>query len=256
MGIRYILYDPNADSGNCKNEAQKLQDRYGDAVMINIDRINSYEVFFRGLEPDADVIVCGEDCTLNHFVNHTRELEIKNKLYYVPAGGASDFLRTLDPQKGAQRDLEINAYIQELPVVTADGKKALFLGKAGCGADGDVRITGGMARFFQIHSRNASVAVDGKSYIYKKVWSAFVVNGSCGQDHMLSLVLLHGMGKIRAIRMISSALRGKYPKYKKQVSILEGKEMKVEFDRPAAFQIDGEPIRNVISYEAKAAACK
>ena len=40
--------------------------------------------------------------------------------------------------------------------------------------------------------------------------------------------------------------------YKKLIEIVEGHHIIVEFDRPTAFQIDGETISGVLKYEVKA----
>jgi hypothetical protein len=40
-------------------------------------------------------------------------------------------------------------------------------------------------------------------------------------------------------------------KFKKVFEIIEGMEIKVEFDRPCALQIDGETVKDVSVYEAK-----
>ena len=91
----YILYNPNANNGRGKEDAEVLQVCYPDAVMIDMTHITRYPVFFEGLEKDDAVIICGGDGTLNRFVNDTNGIEIRNELYYFACGTGNDFARDL-----------------------------------------------------------------------------------------------------------------------------------------------------------------
>lgn len=66
-------------------------------------------------------------------------------------------------------------------------------------------------------------------------------------------MIFHDSGKLKTLMLFPSIFSGKHVKYKKQVEILTGKEITVEFDRPAALQIDGETVLDVSCYTAKAA---
>jgi len=108
--------------------------------------------------------------------------------------------------------------------------------------------------------------VDGKEYTYKKVWIAPTMHGRCygggmiptpQQDRSsgeLSLMLFHGAGRLRTLCAFPGIFKGTHIQHKKMVTILTGKEIRVEFDCPTPLQIDGETILDVTCYKAKAFA--
>ena len=71
-------------------------------------------------------------------------------------------------------------------------------------------------------------------------------------NQTLSLVLMHGAGRIKTLILFPSIFKGKHIKNKKQVTVLTGKNITVEFDRPTPLQIDGETVKNVTSYTVAA----
>ena len=68
----------------------------------------------------------------------------------------------------------------------------------------------------------------------------------------LSVMIFHNSGKLKTLMLFPSIFSGKHVKHKNQVEILTGKEITVEFDRPAALQIDGETVLGISSYTARA----
>ncbi len=288
MNMKYILYNPNAGDGQTKKAVDALQASYENTVLINMDRMSSYKTFFNGLEKDADIILCGGDGTLNHFANATKDITIENSIYYFPLGIGNDFARDLGYEKYAAPDFCVNEYLTELPSVTVNGETRLFLNNVGFGIDGYCTEVGdklreqnrknetnrpidyteiaikGLLRYFK--PRNAVVTVDGKKYTYNKVWLAPCMNGryyGCGMmaapkqnrrgtEHKVSLVVFHGADKLRALMIFPSIFKGEHVKYAKQVSIFEGHDITVEFDRPTPLQIDGGTILGVTSYSVHA----
>ena len=287
MADTYILYNPHAAYGECKNDAEALQVLYPDAVMIDMTRITRYPVFFEGLEVDDEIILCGGDGTLNRFVNDTKNIEIKNKLCYFACGTGNDFTRDIGHSSYDDPKFPINRYLANLPSVTINGKSTLFLNNVGFGIDGYCCEEGDTFReknkerknhkpvnytaiaikglLFHFKPRNAVVSVDGKQYTYKQVWLAPTMNGRyygggmiptpdqdrLRQDRKVSLMVFHGTGKLRTLMIFPSIFKGEHIRYKKFVTILDGHDIRVEFDRPAPLQIDGETITNVSSYEVK-----
>lgn len=284
MASKYIIYNPYADGGEGKKDAEALQITYENAVIINICRISNYKAFFKGMESDDEVILCGGDGTLSRFANAVKNIEIKCQLYYFPCGTGNDFARDLGYEKHADPVFPINQYLKELPSVTVNGNTRLFLNNVGFGIDGYCTEVGDKLREKNkknktntpinytniaikglLHSftpRNATVNVDGTKYTFKRVWLAPTMNGRyygggmmaapsqdrSSTDHKVSIMVFHGIGKLRALMIFPSIFKGKHIKYAKNVSIIEGNEIKVKFDRPTPLQIDGETIRNVKSY--------
>jgi len=62
---------------------------------------------------------------------------------------------------------------------------------------------------------------------------------------------MHGKGKIATLLAFPSIFKGEHINKKKMVSVFEGYNITVSFDRPTALQIDGETIKNVTEYSVK-----
>ena len=112
---------------------------------------------------------------------------------------------------------------------------------------------------FYYKPKNVTVTVDGVSHNYKKVWLTPMMNGrffgggmmpTPNQDRLnpertMSVMVFHGCSKFRVLAIFPSIFKGEHVKNKKQVEILVGREIVVEYDKPAPAQIDGETVPNV-----------
>lgn len=289
MYQKYILYNPKAGNGTCKEAAGMLEALYNNAVYHDITKIEDYAEFFRTLDESDDVILCGGDGTLNRFANGTKDLTISNSIYYFASGIGNDFARDLDLPKNAAPNFRINDYLRCLPSVSVHGQKYRFLNNVGFGMDGYCSEEGDRLReeykrkdrkkavnytmvaikglLVHFKPRNAIITVDGVSHRFKKVWLAPTMHGryygggmmaAPGQDRVgagktLSVMAMHGAGRLKTLLMFPSISKGKHVRYKKHVTVLTGHEITVEFDRPTPLQIDGETIVGVRAYQAKSA---
>ncbi len=121
---------------------------------------------------------------------------------------------------------------------------------------------------FDYKPTGATVTVDGKEYRYEKVWIAPAMNGrrygggmiptpaqkrtvSSGEEKKLSLMVFHDSSKLKTLMIFPSIFKGEHVKNEKYVTVLEGKEIRVEFDEARTLQIDGETVIGVKYYEAK-----
>ncbi len=108
---------------------------------------------------------------------------------------------------------------------------------------------------------HATVEVDGKEYSFKKVWLAPIMYGRFygggmmpapeqhrGRDK-LSVTVIGGLGRLRTLLLFPSIFTGKHTKLP-NVSVFSGDKITVTFNRPTTIQIDGEMIKNVITYTA------
>ena len=130
-----------------------------------------------------------------------------------------------------------------------------------------IAITGLLFKFKPV---NATVTVDGIKKEFKKVWIAPTMFGRhygggmiptpdqnrSAEDGSLSLMVFHGSSKIRTLMIFPSIFKGEHVKHTKYVTVMTGKDITVEFDRPTPLQIDGETISGVTKYSAKATADK
>lgn len=290
MNQKYILYNPKAGNGASKADAEILELLYENTVYLDITQIECYPDFFSTLDSSDEVILCGGDGTLNRFANDVKDIVITTPIYYFATGTGNDFVRDLGLPGFADPDFCINGYLQELPTVTVNGQERCFLNNVGYGIDGYCSEVGDRLRekqestgkqikinytriaikglLFHYKPTNAVVTVDGVSRTYKNVWLVPTMHGRyygggmmpapeqdrMSRDKTLSVMVLHGAGKLKTLLMFPSIFKGEHVRYKKHVDILTGHEIRVEFDRPVPLQIDGETILNVRSYTAQSAA--
>lgn len=191
-------------------------------------------------------------------------------------------MRDLGKEQGCE-PVRINEYVRNLPIVTVNGKSSRFINAIGYGIDGYCCETGDELReksdkpinytsiavkglLFHFRPANAVINVDGREYSYKKVWLAPTMNGrfygggmmtAPQQDRnnpegKLSVVVMHGSGKLKTLMVFPSIFKGEHISHTEMVEVLTGKEITVRFDSPAALQIDGETVKNVIEYSVKA----
>lgn len=280
MKKKYVLYNPVAGNGKGKEGAEELKTRFDEQSLVYVDvtTVNDYAEFFAGLSEEDEVIVCGGDGTLNRFVNQTAGVAINNKLYYYACGSGNDFLRDMkDPN---EKLVELNEFIENLPVANVNGKEYRFLNNVGFGIDGyccemgdklrgqsdkPVNYTGIAIKGLLFHYKptNATVIMDGKEYFFKKVWLAPTMNGrfygggmmaTPDQDRTgdtLSVMLFHGSGRLKTLMIFPSIFKGEHVKKVKNVTVLTGKEITVKFDGPRAVQVDGETVLGITEYTAK-----
>ena len=282
--MTYALYNPHSGNGKGEEYAKELRALLGEAPLTFVDLTTlDYPSFFGGLEVQDRVILCGGDGTLNRFATDTQGIDYGREIEYYAAGTGNDFLHDLGGKRG-DAPVKITQYLKELPSVTVNGKESLFLNGVGYGIDGYCCEIGDELRkksdkpvnyagiaikglLFHFKPRNATVTVDGKSYSFKKVWIAPVMHGRFygggmmmapdqqrnNADGTLSLVMFHGTGKLRTLMIFPSIFKGEHVKHKKAITVLEGKEFEVAFDRPTPLQIDGETVLGVEKYSVKSA---
>lgn len=279
------LYNPFAGNGQGETEAKRLTELYPDASIrfIRMTEIQSYADVFSSLAEGEKIILCGGDGTLNRFINDTADLTLPSGILYYGVGSGNDFLHDLGKKKGAV-PFCIDEYIKDLPIVTVKGKQYRFLNGIGYGIDGYCCEEGDRLRavsdkpinytsiaikglLFRYRPTDAEITVDGVTKTYKKAWLAPAMNGQFygggmmptpGQnrlnpDRTLSVLVMHGAGKLRTLAMFPSIFKGEHTKYTRAVEIRSGHTIEVKFDRPVALQIDGETILNVTEYTAAAA---
>ena len=286
MSKKYVLYNPHAGNGKCKAEVEALCAKYENSVCCDVTEIENMTEFFAALEANDEVVVCGGDGTLNHFVNDVKDVEIKNDIFYYAIGSGNDFGRDLGKERAAEPDYKINEYVTDLPSVTVNGETRKFINGVGYGIDGYCCEVGDALRakneaentdkpinytalaikglLFKYKPTNATVTVDGVKHMYKKVWIAPTMNGRyygggmmpapnqqrLGEDKNLTVMIFHGTSKLKTLMIFPSLFKGEHVKHTEAVELLIGKEITVEFDRPAPLQIDGETVLGVTAYTA------
>lgn len=285
MSDEYILFNPHAGdrTGDLETTLAGLS-KTGSPQLVDMTKIKDYRAFLAGLAPEDTLILCGGDGTLNRFVNDTEGLTLPENILYYPSGTGNDFAHELGYEKGCD-PFPVADYLKDLPRVTVKDRTYRFLNGVGYGIDGycceqgdrikatskkkvnytAIAIKGLLYAFKPV---NARVVVDGVARTYKKVWIAPTMHGQyygggmratpnqnrMGKDGTLSLMLIHGSGKLKTLMVFPSIFKGEHVKHTHMVEVITGHEITVEFDRPTPLQIDGETILNVSSYRARSSA--
>ena len=275
--MKYYLYNPLANNGVKPEFIKEAENASGVEVRELIDI--SYPEFLNELQEGDEVVLVGGDGTVNYFVNAIEGYQLKNNVYIRAAGTGNDFLHDL----GAEADKEVllNPYVTNLPVVHVKELSKRFINGVGYGIDGyccemgdkqkatsdkpvnytSIAIKGLLFHFKPV---NAKVTVDGETYTYEKVWLAPTMKGrfygggmmiAPAQDRKgdtVSVVIYQTGSKLKALINFPKIFKGEHIKKEKIVHIHTGKEIQVEFDRPCALQIDGETVLDVTEYTVRA----
>ena len=274
----YILYNPKAGKGTGEVETKKL-----DAVMNqynlvyqDITKIESYADFVANMEKVSIILVSGGDGTLSRFATDINGLTIENPIYYYATGSGNDFLKDLGYVKG-EKPFPINEYIENLPIINVEDREHAFINGVGGGLDAYACVEGNKAHLkgkkgnyvlsaikgilYDYKPTNATVLVDGKEYAFKNVWFASAMRGryfgggimlAPNQDRTkdsLSIVIVHKVSRPRLLTVIPGAFEGKHVKYTQFVTIIQGNDVKVTFDRPVALQVDGETLPETTHFD-------
>ena len=281
MATGYVLYNNKAGYQTTLEGMKCLDVVFAEELLyIDVTKIKDYKVFLSGLGKNDYLIICGGDGTLHHFVNKSDGVEFQGEILYYPNGTGNDFAHELGKERECT-PFSVRTYLKSLPWVEVNGKKYRFLNNVGYGIDGyccevgdelkkssDKKINYTMIAIkgllFHFKPRKAKITVDGRTSVYDKVWIAPTMNGKYygggmmptpEQDRLdekgkLSTMVFHDSGKLKTLLIFPSLFQGKHVKYKKNIDILTGRRITVEFDRPTPLQIDGETILGVTSYTA------
>ncbi len=282
----FILYNPLSGNGGAKARSEELKNTFGDgASAVDMTKIESYAGLLADLGEDDAIVICGGDGTLNRFANDISELDVKCDILYAATGTGNDFLNDLG-KKTDEAPFSVKKYITDLPEVTVKGKKYRFMNGIGFGIDGycceegdklkaenpevpvnytSIAIKGLLGKF---KPSNGKVVVDGVEKSFKKIWIAASMHGRyygggmmcapdqdrLAEDGMNTLVVWYGTGKLSTLMAFPSIFKGEHVKKTRMISVMRGREIRVEFEKPCALQIDGETVHGVTEYTVKSAA--
>lgn len=275
----YVLYNLKAGHDTTIEDVKLLEGVIEDQLkFFDVAHIKNYKVFLEGISSEDYIIICGGDGTLNRFVNDIEGIDFKNEILYYPLGTGNDFANDLGYKK-ACNPFPITKYLKDLPYVLVNNKKYRFINGVGYGIDGyccevademkktatkPINYTSIAIKGILLHYKptNAKITVDGVSHTYENVWLAPTMNGRfyggsmipapnqnrSSKDKTLSVMVLHNSSKLKVLTVFPSIFKGEHIKHTEIVDVLTGHEIIVEFERPAALQIDGETISGVTSY--------
>lgn len=278
--MQYVLFNPLANNSAGERAVREyLKDVAADAEYVNVTAVELCD-WIMARSADDIVILAGGDGTINRFVNALGQNEPPCAVDYAPTGSGNDFAKDVG---SGEKLIRLNGYIKNLPTVTVNGNTYKFVNGIGYGIDGYCCEVGDELKkrttkpvnyasiaikglLFHFKRPNATVKVDGAARTYKKVWLAPTMKGRFygggmmvapaqdrnAEDGKLSLVVLHGSGKLKTLMIFPSIFKGEHVKHKNIVEVISGYEFTVGFDRPTALQIDGETVLGVTEYSVSA----
>ena len=282
----HILFNPLAGNGKGEKRARRLETILTDGARRyhDLTKLEDCASLLRTLAPEDVTVLTGGDGTINRFLNEVDCDSFPNELLYYATGSGNDFLRDLGKPDDAA-PFSLRPYLKALPVVTVNGESRRFLNGIGYGIDGYCCEVGDRLRattdkpvnytsiaikglLFHYRPVNATVTVDGQTHEFRRVWLAPTMHGRFYGGGMMvtpeqrrgnaegtvSVCVLHGSGKLKTLLVFPSIFKGEHVKHTDMVTVLEGHDITVRFDRPTALQIDGETILGVTEYRAVAYA--
>ncbi len=277
-----VLYNPLANNGRAEAQARELEAILtdGEVRFVDIAALGSFYDFFVSCDDDCIVVLTGGDGTLHNFVNETRGLRIKQKIYFYGAGSGNDFLHDIGKEQGAA-PFDLTEYITDLPFVRIKGKELFFINSVSIGIDGLVCEAGNRKRqktnkpinytaialqclMFDYKPRRATVTVDGVTKEYRNVWLTPTALGRyfgggmliapdqdrLAEDGKITLTVAHSLSRARILTIFPEIFKGTHTRHTKYIDIIKCDEITVKFDSPCALQIDGETILDVSEYTA------
>ena len=275
----YFLFNPLAGKGRAEQFALEIDSENTHAAKCyDMTKIDSFPEFLTKLAADDRLIICGGDGTLNGFINKIEGADIKNDIFYFPAGSGNDFMKDLGRTQTDGR-FKINQYIKDLPKVTINNKDYRFINGVGFGIDGVVCGEGDRRRqrgkrvnytllavkcLLRFKPVNATLTVDGVKKSYKNVWMTttmkgkFLGGGMMMAPHQnrnsdsgeITVFVAHNLSRFRILTLFPSVFAGKHAKYTKYVDLIKCHSIDVEYDIPCTLQMDGEPMYGVRGYSA------
>lgn len=286
MNAKYIiLYNPLSGNKSAKHEVYKLDDilTNNDLEYVEMTPDFDYKSFMKKVRADERVVLCGGDGTIHRFINEVDEEDLSKPVFYFPLGSGNDFNRDVHG-KLDNTLINLNNYMNNLPLVTVKGQTKKFLNNVSFGIDGwccevadkirakestkpinytAIAVKGAL---FQYKKTNATVIVDGKEYHYKDVFLASTTKGrfygggmmaTPDQDrndpeHKVSVLVFRGKIRLQVLLVFSKIFTGEHIKKPKMCIIHTGKNIQVKFDSPRAVQVDGETVLGVTEYSVKA----
>lgn len=280
-----VFFNPLSDNKKGRKNAERIENLFKGETFEYAD-ITKLDNTYKTITdlPQKDIaIITGGDGTLNRLANEIGGRDIPRDIYYFAAGSGNDFYKDIRT-KGDNGLVLLNKYLKHLPLVEINGVKRFFLNGIGYGLDGycceegdrlramsskhvNYALIGLKGLLYDYKSTNAKVVVDGVERSFKDVLMAPAMHGRyfgggimiapdqnrLDPENRLSLVVVHGLGKLKALPIFPSVFSGKHVKYTKYVEVICGKEITVEYDRPTPLQVDGETFVGVKGYHA--AAC-
>ncbi|MBR2503159.1 MAG: diacylglycerol kinase family protein [Oscillospiraceae bacterium] len=285
MSTYHILYNRLSRSNTGELEAHMLDEiMSGETLKYhNVAEIEDYHRFFADIPADDKIIVAGGDGTMNRFINDTDYCHVPQEVYFFPAGSGNDFARDIGKPKHCE-PFEIRKFISNLPAISTGGKEQRFFNSASMGVDAQVCLEADRLKSLGKKSVNYSVLAvkciltkykfcdavvtdeNGVEHKFKDVLLAITTKGRYfgggvkispyqdrnDPDETLTFIIVHNLPAWKALIVFASIPLGKHFNFKKNITVMRGKDFRVKFSEPTPIQIDGETVEGQREYHAYA----
>ena len=278
----YVFWNKESNNGKAAEAKAELEKVFEGQELnfFDVKEINNNAEICKDFNNSDKIIIAGGDGTLSRFVNDIYELHLTNEIYFYTCGTGNDFVNDVREKCEIKNNLiPMNEFLKSLPVVTVNNEKHYFINGIGYGIDGycceegdklravsdkpvnyaGIAIKGMLGKFKPC---GGSVTVDGVTTRYKKIWLAPTMIGRffgggmkitpdqdrLNKEHLVSNCVFHDSGMLKTLMVFPSIFKGEHVSHKDIIEIKTGHEVKVEFDKPCALQIDGETYTNITSY--------
>ena len=278
----YVFWNKLANNGKAAEAKAELENVFSGEELnfIDVREIKNAADSCKELKAEDKIVISGGDGTLSRFVNDIYELHLQNEMYFYTCGTGNDFVNDVHDKCEIKNNLiPMNDFLKSLPVVTVNNEKHYFINGIGYGIDGycceegdklraksdkpinyaGIAIKGMLGKFKPC---GGSVTVDGVTTRYKKIWLAPTMNGRyigggmkitpdqdrLNTEHLVTNLVFHDSGMLKTLMVFPSIFKGEHVTHKDIIEIKTGHEIKVEFDKPCALQIDGETYINITNY--------
>jgi len=278
----YVFWNKLANNGKAAEAKAELENVFSGEELnfIDVREIKNAADSCKELKAEDKIIISGGDGTLSRFVNDIFELHLQNEIYFYTCGTGNDFVNDVRDKCEIKNNLiPMNEFLKSLPVVTVNNEQHYFINGIGYGIDGycceegdklreksdkpinyaAIAIKGMLGKFKPC---GGSVTVDGVTTRYKKIWLAPTMNGRyigggmkitpdqdrLNAEHLVTNLVFHDSGMLKTLMVFPSIFKGEHVTHKDIIEIKTGHEIKVEFDKPCALQIDGETYTNITNY--------
>lgn len=247
-----------------------------------------FKGFFDALSKDDEVILCGGDGTVNRFINDMYGYDFKCKLFYAKCGSGNDFYNDVEQYEkdgkveftqflkdlplvtvngikarfinGIGYGIDGDCCVVADKIKEQDKDAKIDYSSIAVGLLlGTGKLPDGTKTVFD--PRHCKVEADGKVYEFDNVWLAASMHGKFYGGHMMAapgqdrlnngghctLTVLSSKGRVPTLLRFPTFSSGKHDG-KKFITHIVAKHVKVTFDSPCGLQIDGDVVKDVVSY--------
>lgn len=281
----YVFFNPLSNNKKGTLAEIELRKIFAEKELefVDITTVKNAADELKKLNEDDEIVIAGGDGTLTRFADDIYDIKNKQKIFLYPCGSGNDFFNDIKSTCEFENKLvPLNKYLESLPEVSVNGIKRHFINGIGYGIDGYCCEEGDRIRstsdkkvnytlialkglLFKFKARNATITVDGETKSYKKVWLAPTMIGRfygggmmitpmqdrLNKEKLVTAAVCHSATKFKILSVFPKVYKGNHISHTEILEFRTGHEVTVEFDKPTALQIDGETVRNVISYSVK-----